>query len=124
MTNVDTVRPSFLLEDIFSVVGKVRIPTLGIGRLRSSCIVHRSSSLPVVGLDWGRVSRSPGASPRRKVLTLVAIAEGFSTNGAKVYITGRRTDVLEKTAKELNATATKGGQVIPYVVLPSKTGAR
>jgi hypothetical protein len=34
-----------------------------------------------------------------------AIAEGFSSNGAKVFITGRRADVLEKAAKELNGTA-------------------
>ncbi|KAL2677326.1 hypothetical protein Neosp_011095 [[Neocosmospora] mangrovei] len=39
-----------------------------------------------------------------------AITQGFSTNGAKVYITGRRLDVLEKTAKELNEA---GGNVIP-----------
>jgi hypothetical protein len=93
----------------------VRILTLEIARLCLSDIVYRSLSLLVVGPDWGRVSHSPGGNPLRKVLTLVAIAEGFSSNGAKVYITGRRTDVLEKTAKELNATATKGGQVIPYV---------
>ncbi|RMJ07801.1 hypothetical protein CDV36_012604 [Fusarium kuroshium] len=39
-----------------------------------------------------------------------AITQGFSTNGAKVYITGRRFDVLEKTAKEFNEA---GGNVIP-----------
>ncbi|GFZ46770.1 hypothetical protein JCM24511_03990 [Saitozyma sp. JCM 24511] len=41
-----------------------------------------------------------------------AIAEGFSSNGAKVFITGRRADVLDKAAKELNETATLGGEVI------------
>jgi NADP-dependent 3-hydroxy acid dehydrogenase YdfG len=30
------------------------------------------------------------------------ISESFAVNGAKVYITGRRKDVLEKTAKEIN----------------------
>ncbi|KAJ4233028.1 hypothetical protein NW759_001811 [Fusarium solani] len=39
-----------------------------------------------------------------------SITQGFSTNGAKVYITGRRLDVLEKTAKEFNEA---GGNVIP-----------
>ncbi|KAM6512170.1 hypothetical protein FSOLCH5_009889 [Fusarium solani] len=41
-----------------------------------------------------------------------AITQGFSTNGARIYITGRRLDVLEKTAKELNEA---GGNVIPQV---------
>jgi NADP-dependent 3-hydroxy acid dehydrogenase YdfG len=40
-----------------------------------------------------------------------AIAEGFVANGAKVYITGRRLNTLEATAKELAAYASKGGSI-------------
>jgi NAD(P)-dependent dehydrogenase (short-subunit alcohol dehydrogenase family) len=45
------------------------------------------------------------------------MAKGFAGNGAKVYITGRRADVLEKTAEELSQAASgKGGQVLLYVL--------
>lgn len=36
------------------------------------------------------------------------IAEGLATNGAKVYITGRRKEVLEKSAASFNAPNSKG----------------
>lgn len=39
-----------------------------------------------------------------------AIAWGFAENGAKVYITGRRQEVLESAVKEIKAA--KGGEVI------------
>lgn len=44
------------------------------------------------------------------------IAETFAVNGSKVYITGRRKDVLEKTAAEINAQVKEQsgtGEVIP-----------
>ncbi|KAM0748628.1 NAD(P)-binding protein [Meredithblackwellia eburnea MCA 4105] len=47
------------------------------------------------------------------LFSVKAIAAGFSANGAKVYITGRREDVLKVTAEQLNAQATLGGSVIP-----------
>ena len=40
------------------------------------------------------------------------IAHGLAAAGAKVYITGRRPDVLEKVAADWNQS-NKGGQIIP-----------
>lgn len=37
------------------------------------------------------------------------ISETFAVNGAKVYITGRRGDVLQKTAEELNGLVREQG---------------
>ncbi|OCF76824.1 hypothetical protein I204_02530 [Kwoniella mangroviensis CBS 8886] len=40
------------------------------------------------------------------------MAEGFVTNGAKVYITGRREEVLDKTVKEVRESCShKGGSI-------------
>ncbi|RXK37482.1 hypothetical protein M231_05203 [Tremella mesenterica] len=40
------------------------------------------------------------------------LGKGFVTNGATVYITGRREDVLKKSAEEINADAGFGGKAI------------
>ncbi|KAE9579225.1 Rhamnolipids biosynthesis 3-oxoacyl-[acyl-carrier-protein] reductase [Colletotrichum fructicola] len=50
-----------------------------------------------------------------------ALAEGFTQNGAKVYITGRRAEVLNRAAKEIEGTASEGGQVIP---IPGDVGTK
>jgi NADP-dependent 3-hydroxy acid dehydrogenase YdfG len=47
-----------------------------------------------------------------QLLIAVAIATGFYENGAKVYITGRRKEVLEGAAKEMIANSSDGGEVI------------
>jgi NADP-dependent 3-hydroxy acid dehydrogenase YdfG len=39
------------------------------------------------------------------------MAEGFMKSGAKVYIAGRRKDVLQKTADEISGTS---GKIVPY----------
>ena len=41
-------------------------------------------------------------------------AQALAANGAKVYITGRRKEVLENAAKSHNPD--EGGQIIPCVV--------
>lgn len=40
------------------------------------------------------------------------ITRGFAAAGAKVYITGRRLNILEKVAADWNQSG-KGGQIIP-----------
>ncbi|ETS76805.1 hypothetical protein PFICI_12192 [Pestalotiopsis fici W106-1] len=50
-----------------------------------------------------------------------AISQAFCSNGAKVYITGRRPEVLEKAAEELMANASLGGEVI---CIPGDVGTK
>ena len=40
-------------------------------------------------------------------------AQGLAASGAKVYITGRRFEVLEKASSEWNKQI--GGEIFPYV---------
>lgn len=41
------------------------------------------------------------------------ISQALSANGAKVYITGRRMEILEKSAKEHAPASSSGGAIIP-----------
>lgn len=45
-----------------------------------------------------------------------AIASAYVANGAKVFIAGRRVEVLQKAADEMKAGAGKGGEVVMYAV--------
>lgn len=47
----------------------------------------------------------------------IAIAGGFLENGAKVYITGRRKEVLDQTAEELKKLG-GSGTIITYDHVP------
>lgn len=44
----------------------------------------------------------------------IMIAKGLAANGAKVYIGGRRAEVLQKVADSWDGQ--NGGSLIPYVV--------
>ncbi|KZT09305.1 short-chain dehydrogenase [Laetiporus sulphureus 93-53] len=44
------------------------------------------------------------------------IAEGLAANGAKVYITGRRKEVLEKAAASFNQSNQGNGSIVPMVM--------
>jgi NAD(P)-dependent dehydrogenase (short-subunit alcohol dehydrogenase family) len=42
-------------------------------------------------------------------------AQGLAACGAKVYITGRRLDVLEKVSAAWDTSKQIGGEILPYV---------
>ena len=44
------------------------------------------------------------------------IASGLAENGAKVYISGRRKEVLEKVANAFTEAHKGNGFIIPYVI--------
>lgn len=50
-----------------------------------------------------------------------AIASAFVANGAKVFISGRRKEVLDKAVTEMNAQASQGGSAI---AVPGDVGSK
>lgn len=67
----------------------------------------RPSSSPVAAPASARVS------PLSRTLDLTpAIANAYVTNGAKVFISGRRAEVLDAAVKLIKPQATKGGDII------------
>ncbi len=69
----------------------------------------RESLIPnsLFGLD-GRIALVTGGGTGIGLM----IAHGLAAAGAKVYITGRRLNVLDKVAADWNQSS-KGGQIIP-----------
>lgn len=79
-------------EKLFSVKGHVALVTGG-------------------GTGIGLMYFTPLPLSPNRVLTQSRATQALAANGAKVYITGRRMDVLENAAK--THTPHKGGEIIP-----------
>lgn len=83
--------PSFAIDDLFSVKGRTVVITGGGS-----------------GLGKGRSQVPDDPSPTNSS----AVATAYVQNGAKVFISGRRKEVLEATAKEITSTAAgKNGSI-------------
>lgn len=66
-----------------------------------------------------RLSLSPAVAPASARVSYqpltrltTALANAYVANGAKVFISGRRAEVLDKAVKDLKAQAGKGGDIV------------
>lgn len=93
MSVLNFQQPTFAVDDLFSVAGRTVVVTGG-----------------GTGLGRGE-SRPMPFPPHPHANPLAAIATAYVQNGAKVFISGRRKEVLEATAKEILASAGGKGSI-------------